>query len=379
MNNTCDEGLVEGLNEIVGVVFFSTQLAETKVKNLIPLRALSWLKPRVSGFDLAKDLVALSNNAVKKFSWAIGAPTKEGIPTALSGSEEEIKAQIDLDVPRTPEAKIAKIIGLRLDGKLSSDYLHTSYMKHRPPQVGMIKALNEADYMIERQRRIDLRMELVGESREWYEHVEMYPWQRTVWNRLAAPPDARNILWVFDKTGGRGKSTLMRHYYYLNYDTTLVFTNVPKKDLLYQAGQKVIRKVVIINLTKSDKVDELDYSAYENLKDNLFTVSKYHGDMVDGKPLTILILANDEPAYGGMILDRWNIGEIMKHDSPIQWFTVHRDEQTNQIVRTYKDLPEVEDVVGRNHVYLNLHEAAQGGNPPISRTASEIAQLEQTT
>ena len=360
----------EGYN-LHGVVYFNGQISESKIRNLIPIRSLYWCKPKGSGAQWNRLLRAkVLNSKGRKFHWTIGETPDE---SNQESSDNEF-SETSIEIPRTPEGKIAKIISLRCDSNLSLDFLHTQYMKHNPPLIQMLRALYEAESMVDKQKRIDLRNDLVKESQKWIEEVPLFPWQRELWNLLSAEPDPRHILWVFDKTGGQGKSTLMRHYYYLNYSHTLVFTNVPKKDLLYQASQKVIRKVVIINLTKNDKPAELEYAGFENLKDNIFTVSKYHGDMVDGRPLTILVLANEEPFYSGMILDRWVIGEITSAHQPISWFKVQQKAIDSSQIEKYPHIMDpVPDTVNSHHVYLNLAEAADGGHPSVSMTASQIA------
>lgn len=137
---------------------------------------------------------------------------------------------------------------------------------------------------------------------------QLYDWQTSIYNILETDPDDRKIHWIWEATGGRGKSAFVKfaiakfggilcsgkaadckylivkfketHGYYPRY----IFYDVPRKSKNY-----------------------VSYSALEEIKNGCFASTKYECECVLMNSPHIICFANFEPDYDAMSIDRWDI------------------------------------------------------------------------
>ena len=126
----------------------------------------------------------------------------------------------------------------------------------------------------------------------------------------------------------RGKTTFVRLFYLTHLDTTTVLSDTGKKDALHASSKKDARKVVIVDLPMSTDMAMVDYNCLENLKDNLYTSSKFDGRTPMGRATVMLILSNSEPDYCKFRLSRWRIAFLTDSVQPLIWKGVTFDDGT---------------------------------------------------
>jgi len=142
------------------------------------------------------------------------------------------------------------------------------------------------------------------------------PFQQTIINLIPLKND-RKIIWIYDREGGKGKTSIMKYidYYYNSIccsngkDTDIynLFWNYIGKDkknnnllngldcFIYNVGRDHIFK---------------QYSLLENIKDGFLVNTKFECGSMNFNSPTIIIMANHEPDRSRMTEDRWDVREI---------------------------------------------------------------------
>lgn len=144
--------------------------------------------------------------------------------------------------------------------------------------------------------------------------LELYPWQQTIKNLLAHPPDPREIFWFWDTAGCAGKTTFAKHLCMQNESTLYVAgKSADVKCMIHTLiiEKKIHPTVIIFDFVRS--VEEyVSYDAIESVKNGIFFSGKYHPGMVMFNPPHVIILANFEPQRNKLSQDRWKIEEITR-------------------------------------------------------------------
>lgn len=145
-----------------------------------------------------------------------------------------------------------------------------------------------------------------GEEKYVYD-IELRPWQKYIYLYAKHNRNDREILWIKDPVGGRGKSAIIK--YLVSRGLAVPITAAKAADILHVAT-KYKSKCYIVNLTRtrggSVDDDEL-YQAIENIKDGLWLSPKYDSDIVCRDWATVIVMANEPPKVNKMTYDRWNI------------------------------------------------------------------------
>lgn len=138
---------------------------------------------------------------------------------------------------------------------------------------------------------------------------QLYDWQKKAKKDVLEQND-RQILWIYDTLGGKGKTALVRNLVTLN-DFGLI-TYAKCTDITNIAAEN-IRPGWAVNLTRTKPSelgrDEL-YAALESLKDGLFMSGKYGGSMNNRRPCKMIVVANHPPSQGKMSADRFIIRKV---------------------------------------------------------------------
>ncbi len=131
---------------------------------------------------------------------------------------------------------------------------------------------------------------------------EWRPWQSDVLEELFSQP-ARNILWVWDANGNKGKSFLA-NYLIDNHDALLVAGT--ERDI---ACAYDYERVVVVDISR-DKRDEAPYGVLEGLKDGRLFSSKYASAMKRFDPPKVICFANFPPLDHKWSTDRAIVVDI---------------------------------------------------------------------
>jgi len=172
------------------------------------------------------------------------------------------------------------------------------------------------------------------------EQSEFYDWQISLLNIIQNCDDDRIIHWVYEKTGGVGKSTFCK---WLAIHEQAVICGGKAADMKYMLTQRLIRgdstDLIIFDIPRS-KLNRISYDGMEEIKNGLFCCTKYETCMTIMNSPTVIIFANDEPKYKAISLDRWEVYEIVDNK------LIHEDMSS-------QDVP-----------LLNCPNISNTGNPP---------------
>lgn len=134
-----------------------------------------------------------------------------------------------------------------------------------------------------------------------------YGWQEEVLELIESVPDDRSIWWIWDETGSRGKTTLMK--YMIACKKALGVVN-KSNDALHLAAKHLEEQgtinVVVYNITRTQQ-GRINYGLIEQMKDGLILSGKYEGCCEVIACPHVIIFANWEPEYDKMSLDRWKV------------------------------------------------------------------------
>lgn len=130
---------------------------------------------------------------------------------------------------------------------------------------------------------------------------EPYEWQQGIIDNVEDEPDSRSIFWVYDETGGKGKSRLAAHLV-AKHDGIILGG---KLDDMKYAFSRDISKVAIFDLTRtqSDCIKGL-VSFAESLKNGMYMNAKYESRMVTFPKCHVIFFANFMPPENVWSADR---------------------------------------------------------------------------
>jgi len=148
-------------------------------------------------------------------------------------------------------------------------------------------------------------------------------WQRRTEQFLMnAPVDNRAIWWYYCRHGRTGKSEFVKYMtmkypkdvYFMNdfnrlSDSMCVMTNAVQ--------QGWTGKILLIDLPRSFEDRSSIYAALENVKNGLFTSTKYSGGSTWMKATPhVMCFANFMPVFCAMSNDRWRVSELVQDWNP---------------------------------------------------------------
>lgn len=143
--------------------------------------------------------------------------------------------------------------------------------------------------------------------------VAWHSWQEWVLRFLRQRPNNRTIVWITDKTGGRGKSTLVQ-YLITNYPEEHCLLSGQVRDMAYAYKSE---SVVFFDVPRVqlDQMDHL-YSFAEQLKNGSVFSTKYESRLKTFKSPHVVFFANAPPATG-----KWSEDRLLHID--LEVFTPH--------------------------------------------------------
>lgn len=125
---------------------------------------------------------------------------------------------------------------------------------------------------------------------------------------------SRRVIWVFDKTGGAGKSLYTSHMlrrpgYLCVLGKESDIKHAVANWLEPEKGEPKELHTVIIDIPRCEHYR--GYSTIEQLKNGFMFSGKYNSKQILFDPVEVIVFANEEPDRSQLSEDRWNIFEIV--------------------------------------------------------------------
>jgi len=137
--------------------------------------------------------------------------------------------------------------------------------------------------------------------------AEWRPWQTDILRLVENDPDERTVVWVVDRKGRSGKTTLARHIC-LTWNGICVAGKIG--DVLYAATESNA-DVFVVNAARD--TSEFPYEAIEQLKDGMWFSGKYESkSKILDYNVHVLVFANREPEYRKLTFDRWVVYNLIE-------------------------------------------------------------------
>lgn len=168
-------------------------------------------------------------------------------------------------------------------------------------------------------------------------------WQKECITKIDEQND-REILWVYDKTGGKGKSYLTN--YLIDNKNAFFCNNGKATDVAYAYEEQ---ETVVIDLPRTtidgDGKDWTPYRLMEMFKDGRIFSSKYQSCMKRFKSAKLVVFANYLPDTSKLSQDRWNIWDLNKK-VPLRVPPIKAKPLRGNSVNEPKVVPEVLNIKG---------------------------------
>lgn len=144
------------------------------------------------------------------------------------------------------------------------------------------------------------------------EEFQPRPWQQHVLNLLAAEPDDRTIIWVYDHQGNKGKSRLTRHLL-TQHNAALLEGNIA--NMAYLWAQHHDHRIAVFDISRSQAefTDHL-YAFAEKIKNRYVVSTKYQSRVVHTGPVHVIFFANHMPDRNKWTGDRLHLIDLGTFD-----------------------------------------------------------------
>lgn len=145
------------------------------------------------------------------------------------------------------------------------------------------------------------------------EGMELYDYQKEILEIIKTKPNSRTIHWYWCRKGNSGKSSLVKHIYLNNMNTTLI-ANGKGNDIRNLINnhvniEKKPIKTVIFDIPRTCE-EYVSYEVMEQIKNGLLYSGKYEGGTCVFNTPHLIIFANFQPKKKMFSKDRWHIVEI---------------------------------------------------------------------
>lgn len=134
-------------------------------------------------------------------------------------------------------------------------------------------------------------------------------WMQEVIEYIEGPRNDRNILWIYDYEGRKGKTKFCK-YIYENYEACKYFTGGKANDITSQIIEEEINpEICILDLPRNNE-GYISYNALEQMKNGMINSSKYKGGTKSFPCPHVIVFANFRPVKKELSEDRWIIHKI---------------------------------------------------------------------
>lgn len=137
--------------------------------------------------------------------------------------------------------------------------------------------------------------------------VQTHPlreWQSNLNSILLHEPDNREIIFIVDKIGDKGKSWFARYYCDLHENAQIIVPG-KKADMAYTINEE--NRVFFLDCPRSKQGDFIQYDFLEELKNGYVFSGKYESRNKVLKTPHVVVLMNEDPEAGKLSNDRYRI------------------------------------------------------------------------
>lgn len=132
---------------------------------------------------------------------------------------------------------------------------------------------------------------------------ELRPWQAALNVKLNLPTNDREIIFLVDPHGNKGKTWFSKMYCNL-HNNAQILESSKKADMAYTVRQDI--RVLFISCTRTS-CEYLPYGFLESVKDQLVFSAKYESTMKYMLPCHVVVMMNQEPDMYALSKDRYTI------------------------------------------------------------------------
>jgi len=137
----------------------------------------------------------------------------------------------------------------------------------------------------------------------------LFPWQQTLYATLALPASRREIIFIVDHTGNKGKSWFARYYHFLHPETTQILQPGKRNDMAFIL--ETTTRVLFMDAPRAKQGEYLQYDFLEQIKDGMVSSYKYTCiTKLFPEIVHVVVLMNEEPDMTKLSQDRYVIVNI---------------------------------------------------------------------
>jgi len=166
---------------------------------------------------------------------------------------------------------------------------------------------NEFPSAAARYPRLRQAINLADKSRPPQPLQQLRSWQSEIMILFDSPPHPRKINWIWEETGGIGKTAFARHL----AATRDVFycTGGKHADILFAYN---LQDTIIFDLPRSYK-DKIPYGVLEAFKNGCIFSTKYESRTLFFDVPHVFVFANFQPVRTELSADRWNVINVIEN------------------------------------------------------------------
>lgn len=138
---------------------------------------------------------------------------------------------------------------------------------------------------------------------------EIYGWQKMILlsilkdiDNIRLTQEDRKIYWLYEEIGCFGKSIFVKYLILKHNAMSITGSNA---DIGYML--KDYRGDIVIYDIPRTKIDFVNYTMLECVKNGVFHSTKYESKMIVRTPPVLICFANEEPKYDKLSKDRWYV------------------------------------------------------------------------
>lgn len=136
--------------------------------------------------------------------------------------------------------------------------------------------------------------------------LEMHPlrdWQQDLYRYLSHEPDDRQVVFVVDYQGNKGKSWFAKYYCHI-HDNAFLMRPGKHADMAYMIPPEL--RVLFLDCTRK-QVEYMPYTFMEELKDGYVGSTKYESCVKKYQKMHVVVLMNQDPDLTALSEDRYHI------------------------------------------------------------------------
>lgn len=147
-----------------------------------------------------------------------------------------------------------------------------------------------------------------------FNYSKLTVWQKVLLDTIAEKPDPRKVYWIWDQTGGSGKSSLCRSLLIKDPKGTLI-AGGKGNDIKCAVATHVnihgptALKVCLFDFERSLE-NKISWSGIEQIKNGAFFSGKYESSCIAYNKPHVICFSNHPPDLSKLSADRWIVHEL---------------------------------------------------------------------